>query len=250
MVNVTHASLTGADLHEPKGVSTAASGTVYVANGTGSGTWTPASSVITNTSWTTGDVKSTFQASAPSGWILFAEGGTIGDGSSGATVLASSTTQALYYLFWNTFPNTVCPVSGGRGTSASADYSAHKTLQLPPMASRALGVAGSGTGLTSRALGATVGGETVTLVTANLPPYTPAGSIASNLTAFNSVGASIVNGQTGAFGVYGGGGTAYNFIGFINATITSTWTGTAQGGTSTPFSSMEPTVFLNLLIKL
>lgn len=35
-----HASLTGADLHESKGVSTATSGQVYVADGAGSGTWT------------------------------------------------------------------------------------------------------------------------------------------------------------------------------------------------------------------
>ena len=35
-----HASLTGADLHEPKGVAVATSGQVYIANGAGSGTWT------------------------------------------------------------------------------------------------------------------------------------------------------------------------------------------------------------------
>lgn len=44
---VQHSSLTGADLHEPKGVATATVGTVYVANGASSGTWTsvPATSV-------------------------------------------------------------------------------------------------------------------------------------------------------------------------------------------------------------
>lgn len=35
----THASLTGADLHEPKGVAAASSATFYAANGSGSGTW-------------------------------------------------------------------------------------------------------------------------------------------------------------------------------------------------------------------
>jgi hypothetical protein len=35
----THSSLTGADLHEPKGVASAASGEVYVADGAGSGAW-------------------------------------------------------------------------------------------------------------------------------------------------------------------------------------------------------------------
>lgn len=35
-----HKDLTGADLHEPKGVATADSGQVYVADGSGSGSWT------------------------------------------------------------------------------------------------------------------------------------------------------------------------------------------------------------------
>jgi hypothetical protein len=36
---VAHANLTGADLHEPKGADTASANTVYVADGSGSGTW-------------------------------------------------------------------------------------------------------------------------------------------------------------------------------------------------------------------
>jgi hypothetical protein len=35
-----HRNLTGAELHEPKGVASATAGTVYVANGSGSGAWT------------------------------------------------------------------------------------------------------------------------------------------------------------------------------------------------------------------
>jgi hypothetical protein len=39
MSNVSHASLTGIELHESKGVATAAANTLYVADGVGSGTW-------------------------------------------------------------------------------------------------------------------------------------------------------------------------------------------------------------------
>lgn len=39
---VEHATLSGSQLHEPKGVSSAASGAVYIADGAGSGTWTVA----------------------------------------------------------------------------------------------------------------------------------------------------------------------------------------------------------------
>lgn len=39
MANIQHSVLTDPQLHEPKGASTAASGKVYVANGSGSGAW-------------------------------------------------------------------------------------------------------------------------------------------------------------------------------------------------------------------
>lgn len=39
MANVEHSALTGSNLHESKGVSTAAVSTVYVADGAGSGAW-------------------------------------------------------------------------------------------------------------------------------------------------------------------------------------------------------------------
>lgn len=40
MANVAHSTLTGSDLHEPKGVASANSGQIYIADGAGSGTWT------------------------------------------------------------------------------------------------------------------------------------------------------------------------------------------------------------------
>ena len=41
MANVEHSALTGSSLHEPKGTAAASSGSTYVANGSGSGTWQP-----------------------------------------------------------------------------------------------------------------------------------------------------------------------------------------------------------------
>jgi hypothetical protein len=49
---VDHASLTGAALHEPKGVETATAGDVYVADGAGSGAW----DILNYTSLPTGTV--------------------------------------------------------------------------------------------------------------------------------------------------------------------------------------------------
>lgn len=46
MANVNHSTLTDPYLHEPKGVATATSGDVYVANGAGSGAWTAKEQLI------------------------------------------------------------------------------------------------------------------------------------------------------------------------------------------------------------
>lgn len=50
MANVAHASLTGANLHEPKGADAALTSQVYVSDGAGSGTWTNVSSLETSPS--------------------------------------------------------------------------------------------------------------------------------------------------------------------------------------------------------
>lgn len=47
MATVEHSTLTSSELHEPKGISSAASGKVYVADGTGSGDWTTMQPSIT-----------------------------------------------------------------------------------------------------------------------------------------------------------------------------------------------------------
>jgi microcystin-dependent protein len=63
---------------------------------------------------------------------------TIGSGASGATERANSDTQGLYRFLWNNFSNTVCPVTGGRGASADADFTANKPIQLPDLRGRIL----------------------------------------------------------------------------------------------------------------
>jgi hypothetical protein len=65
MTTVSHSSLTGADLHEPKGAASAASGTVYVANGSGSGTWTTLSALTGDV----GEVKAFSTPIVPSGFL-------------------------------------------------------------------------------------------------------------------------------------------------------------------------------------
>lgn len=46
MANVNHSTLTDPYLHEPKGVASASSGEIYLANGAGSGSWTELSRYV------------------------------------------------------------------------------------------------------------------------------------------------------------------------------------------------------------
>lgn len=80
MTNIAHASLTGSELHEPKGIETAQLGEVYVADGVGSGNW-----ASVGTSSFTGMIADFPSPVAPIGWLEC-------DGSD----ISSSTYSALY----------------------------------------------------------------------------------------------------------------------------------------------------------
>ena len=101
-------------------------------------------------------------------------------------------------------------------------------------------------GLNGDNLGATGGGETQSLVTANLPAYTPAGTITNGSISI-SHNAIAGNSTTGGGGFACGGNSGAS----ISASQgTSTFTGTAQGGTSTAFGIVQPTIVLNKILRI
>lgn len=108
-------------------------------------------------------------SSAPSAGKLLLNADTIGSASSIATH-ASAIFQNLYTYLWtlcsSPSSNVVCPVTGGLGMSAAADFAANKPLQLLTGAN----FSPMGIGSTVNAPGATAGAATVT----------PTGSITIN----------------------------------------------------------------------
>lgn len=123
---------------------------------------------ISNVVFKTGQLQFSYDINPPSGWIRL-QIGTIGSEGSGATLLASSQAQNLYYLLWNRMANAQCPVTGGRGASAAADFSANKPIALPNASgatfvnyydSASLG-----------ALGQTIGSREVTLTIEQMPAH-------------------------------------------------------------------------------
>lgn len=77
----------------------------------------------------TGDVLWMPIQGTRTGWVR-ANGRTMGSAASGATERANADTAALFSYLWSNFPNTICPVSTGRGANAAADFAANKTIQL------------------------------------------------------------------------------------------------------------------------
>ena len=193
--------------------------------------------------FTTGDVKLTIKTTADTGWVLM-DDKTIGDASSGATGRANSDTSDLFTLLWTNTADAQCAVSGGRGASAAADYAAHKTIALPKVLGRALAVYGAGSGLTSRALALAIGDE-------NLQAHTHTGTTGTESAQHtHQVGLSNASGGSGPQGVVQNPGNSVTSgtTGTESATHTHSFTSDSTGAGSA--QNMQPTAFLNVMIKL
>jgi len=201
---------------------------------------------------TTGDAKLTLKSTADTGWLMF-DDGTFGGPGSGASNRANLDTLNLFNLLYAApFTDTTTPILTSAGAavtraslgSAAAAWASLCRMSLPKTLGRALAIAGAGSGLTARTLGTLVGQETVTLATTNLPPYTPSGSV----TVFSPTVNIMIGGA-------GGAGPGFNNSPAAAAlsqmpASSATFSGNAQGGTSTPFPTMQPSSFLNAMVKL
>lgn len=199
-----------------------------------------------NPSWatvfSTGDVKVTLKTTADTGWVLF-DDGTIGDASSGGTTRANADTSALFTLLWNNTTNANCAVSSGRGASAAADFAAHKTIALPKSLGRALAVSGAGSGLTSRALAQVLGEETHVLTVTEMPVHT---HVVSDPTHSHTENGLI---NVGANNNFNFGGTGSVQSGYTS-NVASTGITNQNAGSGGAHNVMQPTTFLNIMVKL
>lgn len=189
--------------------------------------------------WTTGDAKLTFKTTADSGWVM-ADDGTIGDASSGATTRANADTLALFTLLWNNTLDADCAVSTGRGANAAADFAAHKTIALPKALGREIAIAGTGSGLTARALASATGTETIG--TTHLPA---SGLSIPSLSVSVSVPTQSGDVSGAASISQAGGGAANSSVAATGSTGTGT---TGNMGSGNKF--LNPRFHMNVMVKL
>ena len=176
----------------------------------------------------TGDFKHTLRTVADPGWVL-ANDTTIGGYNSGATGRANDDTKALFNLIWNVVSNTWAPIYnsngtvGTRGANADADFNANKRLALTLALGRVLAGYGTGVGLTTRFLGQVEGEQLHTMTEAEL---------VSHQHGYEFVGP-------------GGGGVLMGGLEFPNNFPSTNATGGSQ-----PFNVIQPTTYVNIMIKL
>lgn len=174
----------------------------------------------------TGDFKFTLRLGNDPGWVS-CNNQTIGNSFSNANVQGIYT-KALFILLWNNVNNTWAPILNGdgspgvRGASAEADYNANKRLTLTPTVGKVLAQYSSPTYV----MGQTDGSYTHTMTLAELVPHE------HNLPAtFENLYAS------------GSGESA------LTTEVPSPGTNTGTTGGGAPFSIVQPTLFVNCMIK-
>lgn len=203
-----------------------------------SGTLTASNNTITGVSNTAG-----FGAGMPIEGTGISPGTTVSS-VTGSTIVMSAVATA-------NGPQTVTVFLTGYGAGGSSSTVGVKDCRGRVMAGRddLGGTAAGRLGATGLGVAGTVnnnagGGQTATLGTTNLPAYTPSGTVSSSS---STTGTVPLQGGVGGAGVPSEAGEASNSTGPSTApitastTTTSTFSGSAQGGSSTPFSTVQPT---------
>jgi hypothetical protein len=213
----------------------------------------------------TGDAKFTFRATADPTWVLMNDG-TISDGLStvGATCRGNVDTQALFTLLYNNVVDAWAPVFTSTGTattraalgSAATAFAAHSLMLLPKQLGRAIVGAGTGSGLTARALGSSFGADTGVITAANLPAHTHSGATGIENQTHTHTGTATASADLSHGGFAPGSGpipgatTVGGATSTESANHTHNFTTDNGPGTSTPVSLAQASAAWNVMLKL
>lgn len=173
-----------------------------------------------------GEVKIWPSATIPSKWLLM-------DGS--------SLLRATYPALW-----TFAAAEISAGNTLFTNGNGTTTFTVGTMVGYApVGVDAASTTLPSVThIGDTTGNKTATLIGANLPAYTPSGTISGGV---SSIFQNITSPAVGATHMVIAAASGDGATGAGN-TLSATFTGAAQGGVSTPVAIVQPSRAFNFII--
>lgn len=167
-----------------------------------------------------GSLLSYFSATLPAGY----------EWPNGQTLVSAATNYQEYNV--------------ANGSGVTPDVRGYAELALDNLGGAAAGHLPT-TYIAATTLGAVGGVDHAALATANLPPYTPSGSVSTSTTINNGNLAVQSNpGIAAAGGINMTGTQALT----LTASSSSSFSGNAQGGTSSPFSLLQPSIMLGKLL--
>lgn len=235
MANIEHANLTGAALHEPKGVATAVAGQVYVADGLGSGSWSSLTATIP-----VGTVCDFAGPNPPVGWLL---------------CYGQAVSRSTYSVLFSVL-GTVYGAGNGSTTFNLPDLRDLTTVGKGNMGGSTRGlISGAVSGINSTTLGSSGGTESQILTEAQMPAHNHSGLtssanidhvhnftavIADNPTATaTNAGGSVVSSSNEQVSVTGNMSS--------NTTHDHSFTTSTRGGTDA-VNNMQPSIIINKII--
>ncbi len=172
-------------------------------------------------------------STAPAGWLLcFGQ-------------LVSTTTYAALFIVLSTTYGT------GAGVFGIPDYRGRAILGQDNMGGSAANRITATTNYDGTVLGNSGGGQATTLITGNLPAYTPSGTNSSIGVSVTASGLNLANYGGGNPGLTGSASVGSADITSITSSGTvggQTFTGNAQGGSSTAFTNLPPSIIANKII--
>lgn len=184
-------------------------------------------------SWRTGDYRTSLNSSLP-GWVPCNDG-SIGNYSSPATTRANIDTWPLYNLIWTNVTNTYAPMAdtNPRGSSAYADFTSNRALTLTETLGRVIAGIWNNS---PQVLGFTVGSDTTTLTTTQLPAHT-------HDFAYSDTGVPVS--ATVSSNLSPGGHPPLGSSGTDSAAVVI-----ASAGSGQAYNSQPKTVYCNIFLKL
>lgn len=198
-----------------------------------------------------------------SGWVR-ANARTIGSATSGASERANADCEDLFLHLWNTYSNTLCPVSTGRGANAAADWAANKTIGTLDMRGKgAFGVADMGNSdsgildsvsfdVGSKTAAASQGGDALhTLVSGEMPSHGHTATVTDpgHLHSYN-VNTISVNGPAVTINIADGSGGSANGTRNTNSGTTGITVANANTGGGGAHNNMPPFILGSWYLKL
>jgi microcystin-dependent protein len=234
---IEHAIIQNQHLHEPKGISTASKGQVYVADGSGSGAWDTISILEVSSAYPIGSVMPYAGTVPPTGW-LFCYGQVVG----------RAEYPALFSVIGVNYG-----IGDGSTTFAIPDCRGRVPIGKDNMGgSSANRITTAGSGINGSIIGSGGGVEGVLLTADNIPPLTgsaqSAGSHTHSLTNGTNKYQHFGSGVSGVFSADANVDDNYSGISLDEAGAHTHTVIVNAGVTPVAHNNLQPTIVLNMII--